>query len=84
MDYNEIIKNVFQWLWSLISGIGQLGTFLFTPISESITTLTLPDWVATALSWLVGIFGANVSPIMIIGITGITISIIIGIIRIFI
>lgn len=84
MNYNNVIQNVFRWLWSLISGVGQLGTFLFTPMSESIQTLTLPQWISDALTWLVGIFGNNISPIMIIGVIGISIAIIVGVVKAFV
>lgn len=84
MDYQSILENMAKWFFSLINGIGRLISFLFTPISETIEGLTLPEWVGTALSWLEGIFGVDVVPIMLLGVAGIIIAVIVGIVKAFV
>lgn len=84
MDFGEILQGIAQWVWTLILGVGNLIGFLFRPLSQSISGMSLPDWVSTALNWLIGIVGNNVSPIAMIGVTGIVVATIIGIIKAFI
>lgn len=84
LDYTDLITRVAKWVWGLISGIGTLMQFLFTPLSTSIQQVELPNWVATAFAWLVGIFGDNISPIMLIGVTGLIIAFIVGVVKAFV
>ena len=84
MDFTQIMKNVMQWVWKLINDIGQLVSFMFTPLSETIQNMTLPAWVSTALGWLVGLFGNDISPILMLGIGGIIVAVIVGVVKLFV
>lgn len=84
MDYQSIFENMAKWFFTILNGVGRLITFLFTPISQTVTGLTLPEWVTNALLWLQGIFGVDVVPITLLGVTGLTIALIIGIVKAFI
>lgn len=84
MDFTQIMKNIMQWVWQLINDIGQLVNFMFTPLSETIQNMTLPAWVSTALGWLVGLFGNNISPIIMLGIGGIIVAVIVSVVKLFV
>lgn len=84
MDYKQILLELARWFWKLLAGASNLISFLFTPISQTIENITLPSWVTTALGWLQGIFGVDVVPIALIGVTGIIIAVIVAIVKAFI
>lgn len=79
----DLFNNIFKWAYELLGAIRDLGIFLFTPLGDSIGQLqNVPQWIQTGLSYLVGIIG-NISPIALIGISGVIIAIIVAVIRAF-
>lgn len=84
VNFGDLFKNIARWFWSLLNGVGELLTFLFSPISETIQNVSLPNWVITALEWIQGIIGTDVAPIMLIGVTGIILAIVVGVVKTFV
>lgn len=82
MEYSEILQTLAQWVWSIYNGGAKFFGFLFSPISESITTENgFPQWIVTATETLTNIIGINVTPIALVGVSGIIIAIVVGLIK---